>query len=167
VSTGLEHYRTTFGDPALEPGAGSKYARIVAELRIERERAALTFFKLSAALYAAILLTLAAFFVLPETTNDLGARMGLLAAALFAAILNMSAAADAIGASTGLSLLDELHVVAFGLIVVATAIAIWSRQRLERGAEPTRIRRLNHLAFAVSLLVVVALNVGLVALAAG
>ncbi len=160
-----ERYDTTFGDPLLAPGGHSYYSRVVVELHLRRAGAALTFFNLTVALYAAILIALVTFFLHPDTMSDLGARMALIAAALFAAVLNMIQTSSAIGAPTGFDLLVELHVVAFVLIVVATTIAIMSRRRLERGVDPMRIRRFDHRSFAVCATLVVVANVALVAAA--
>jgi hypothetical protein len=156
-------YRTTFGDPLLAAGGQSDYARVVATLHLKRADPAMTFFTLTVAMYAAILLALATFFLHPDTMSDLGARMGLLAAALFAAVLNMIQAASELGEPEGLSLLDKLHVVAFALIIVATAIGISSGRRIERGVEPARVRRFDQFSFAVCAVLVLAANIGLIA----
>jgi hypothetical protein len=161
-----QRYATTFGDPELTGSTGSEYSRVVAELHLTRDAVATTFFKLTAPLYAAVLMTLATFFIPLETLHELGARMGLLAAALFAAVLNMRDISNVIGEATGLSLLDEIHISAFLLIVAATVIGILSRLRLERGEEHRRVRRFNHWSFAVGGIGFVAVNATLVAFAA-
>jgi hypothetical protein len=161
----VQAYDTTFGDPELAAGGHSDYSRVVAELQLKRAHPVMTFFTLTVAMYAAILLALVTFFLHPDTMSDLGARMGLLAAALFAAVLNMLQATSEIGEAEGLGLLDQLHVVAFVLIVVATALGIASRIRLERGAEPTAIRRFDHVSFGVCTVLVIVANIALVALA--
>jgi hypothetical protein len=159
-------YETTFGDPLLAGRGGSDYSRVVAEVHLKREAIVTTFFKLAAPLYAAVLMALATFFIPLESLQELGARMGLLAAALFAAVLNMRDASDTIGAETGLSLLDQIHIAAFVLIIAATVIGIRSRLRVEHGVDPDRIRRFDHRSFAVASTLFVAVNVALIAVAA-
>jgi hypothetical protein len=166
VHPSIQRYETTFGDPLLKAQDSSEYSRVVAELDLRRDGAAMTFFKLTVAMYAAILMTLASFFLHPDTITDLGARMGLLAGALFTAVLNVGQASSAIGESAGLSLLDELHVVAFVLIVMATVIGIVARRRVEAGHDPVRIRHFDHLSFGVCATLAVGANVGLIAAAA-
>jgi hypothetical protein len=162
----IQPYHTTFGDPLLTRGGHSDYPRVVAELYLQRAHPAMTFFTMTVAMYAAVLLALVSFFLHPDTMSDLGARMGLLAGALFAAVLNMLQASSEIGEPEGLSLLDQLHVVAFALIVVATALGIRSRLRIERGVDPAAVRGFDHLSFGVCTLLAVGANVGLVAAAA-
>jgi hypothetical protein len=166
VHRAAQRYATTFGDPALGHANGSEYSRVVAELQLKRDGILTSFFKLLAPLYAAVLMALATFFIPVESLNELSARMGLLAAALFAAVLNMRDASNAIGEVTGLSLVDEIHIAAFVLIVAATVIGIRSRIRAERGVDPHLVRQLNHWSFAVCAVLFVAVNAVLVTFAA-
>jgi hypothetical protein len=166
VHGATQRYATTFGDPALSEAGGSDYSRVVAELYLKRDGIFTSFFKLIAPLYAAVLMALATFFIPVESLNELSARMGLLAAALFAAVLNMRDASNAIGETTGLSLVDEIHIAAFVLIVAATVIGIRSRIRAERGVDPHLVRRLNHWSFAVCAGIFLVVNVVTVAVAA-
>jgi hypothetical protein len=165
VRAAAEHYATTFGDPALPPAAGSNYARLVVDLQLERTGVA-GFFKLTAALYAAVLLALVTFFLDLRTPTTLSPRMSLLAAALFAAVLNLRVASDAIGEADALSLLDELHVAAFGFILLATAIGILARRRIDHGVDPDVVRRSDRLSFVFCLGGFALVNVVLIALAA-
>jgi hypothetical protein len=92
--------------------------------------------------------------------------MALIAAALFATVLNMSQASNAIGAPTGLSLLDELHIVGLAIVVIAAVVGIIARLRVERGDDFELVRRFDHAAFAACTAFAVAANVALIAAAA-
>ena len=54
----IQPYHTTFGDPLLTRGGHSDYPRVVAELYLQRAHPAMTFFTMTVAMYAAVLLAL-------------------------------------------------------------------------------------------------------------
>jgi hypothetical protein len=159
-----ERYQTTFGDPELPSGSGSTYARMTATLRIERDQIT-TFFKLTSGLYVAVIISLISFFLAAENPSLMSARVSLVVAALFAAVLNMRSAQDATGQVTGASLLDKLHILGLLFIAAATVMAIVSRLRVERGDDPAVVQRASVRTFMVALPAYVVLNLLLVEVA--
>jgi hypothetical protein len=159
-----ERYQTTFGDPELPSGSGSTYARMTATLHIERDQIT-TFFKLTSGLYVAVIISLISFFLAAENPSLMSARVSLVVAALFAAVLNMRSAQDATGQVTGASLLDKIHILGLLFIAAATVLAIVSRLRVERGDEPAVVQRASVRTFMVALPAYVVLNLLLVEVA--
>ena len=164
VDTGATYYRTTFGDPALSPDSGSRYARMTATVDIER-RQGTVFFKLTAGLYAAAIIALLSLFLDPSNPSMMNARIALLAGSLFAAVLSMRLELDTVGETSGLSLIDKLHICGLIFIITATLLGVVSRIRVERDHDVAAIKRFNHLGAAIIFPLFVVINVALVALA--
>jgi hypothetical protein len=164
LTPSLAHYRTTFGDPALPAGAGSDYSRLTLVVGLARaDRAG--FFKLTAVVYAAFALSLVTYVMHLESTRSISPQMGLLAAALFAAAVNLVTAGATLGNAQGLTLVDEIHIVVLLYIVAAGAVTVWLRLLVERGWPEVRIARLSHQAGAVAVISFLAINVALIAVA--
>jgi hypothetical protein len=161
VRSGGEPYATTFGDPDLSSGRGSTYARMTATLSIEREPLA-TFLKFTSGLYVAVIISLISFFLRTDNASLMSARVSLVVAALFAAVLNMRAGQDATGDVSGASLLDKIHILGLVFIAAATVLAIVSRLRVERGDDSAVVQRASVRAFIVALPAYAILNVVLV-----
>ena len=84
-------HSSTFGDPALKPGSSSQYAGITLRIAVERKEV-MSYIKLTAVAYIAFLLMLVSFFLhLDGGFRFLDSRITLLAGALFATVINMSA----------------------------------------------------------------------------
>ena len=81
LTPSLAHYPTDFGDPAQSTGTGSDYSRLTLVIELARADLA-SFFKLTAVVYAAFVLSLGAYVMHLESPNILGAQLGLLAGAL-------------------------------------------------------------------------------------
>jgi hypothetical protein len=158
VQPARQRYQTTFGDPDLPSGSGSTYARMTATLNIERHQVA-TFFTFTSGLYAAVIISLISFFLTTENASLMSARVSLVVAALFAAVLNMRSAQDVTGEVSGASLLDKIHILGLVFIAVATVLAVVSRLRVERGHDPAAVQRASVRTFVVALPVYAVLNV--------
>ena len=94
MRSGVTHYATTFGDPAA--ASGSDYAEMVLAVTLARTSLA-AFLNFSAPLYAAFLLTAVSFLL---GSSVVAARMSLLAAALFAVVINIRTTSDMLGGAT-------------------------------------------------------------------
>jgi hypothetical protein len=164
LAPGLVHYPTTFGDPALPAGAGSDYSRLTLIIGLARaDRAG--FFKLTAVVYAAFALSLVTYVMHLESTRSISPQLGLLAAALFAAAVNLVTAGAALGNTQGLTLVDAVHIVVLGYIVAAGVVTVGLRLLVERGWPEARIARLSHRAGAVAVASFLVINVALIAFA--
>jgi hypothetical protein len=158
-------YNTTFGDPALPEGGASTYSRLTIDVGIARTDIS-GFFKLTAVVYAAFVLSLLSYVLHLESATVLSAQMGLLAGALFAAAVNLLTASSAIEGPRGLTLVDKIHITVILYILAATVVAVLSRLLVERGWTKAQLARLNSRAFVIAAVSFVAINVALIAMAA-
>jgi hypothetical protein len=153
-------YPTTLGNPSLEEG--QTLSRFRTSIFLERHDY-MGFVKLTAALYAATLIALLAFFSDPNHPSIYGGRMSLIVGALFAVVVNLHTSDRALGDTPEITLMAQLHIAGAGLIVAVALVTVWHRRRAEQGRPAPH----PHWALLVSLLVVfVAVNAFLVARAA-
>jgi hypothetical protein len=135
-----EVYGTAFGDPTLPDDQETLYPHL--EIVIDIQRSSLwTFWKLVAPLYISSALTLLTFLMHDEEGKYLSPRLGLLAGVLFAIVLNMRAVEEVVGETNGLSLMDNIHLMALFLAVLAIAAATAWTFLTRNGWGPARVRR--------------------------
>jgi hypothetical protein len=100
-------------------------------------------FKLTAALYAGFLIC-AIGCLMHVTATTFAPRITLLAASLFAIVVNMRVASQALGSEHGITLVDELHISGLAYIVLVTAVTLLVRVRSEWQADPAALIRLDN-----------------------
>lgn len=133
-------YATAFGDPTLPNDTKTIYPHL--EILIDIQRSDLwTFWKLVAPLYIASLLTLLTFLMHDEEGKYLSPRLGLLAGTLFAIVLNMRSVEDVVGEGSGLGLMDNIHLLALLLAVLAIGAATAWTFATRNGWRPARVRK--------------------------
>ena len=156
-------YRSSFGDPRLQPGAPSAYARAELQLLLERtDRSG--FWKLTAGAFASALMALASFGLRIDQPSALGPRFGLLAGSTFAAVISLRSAATELGASGYTTLIDAVHVAVLAYILTATAAGVLAWRRFLRHEDPLRAQRLERRLAGVATL---ALGVVILAMVLG
>lgn len=157
-------YDTTYGDPAAEAGGSSRYGRLTLKVGIERTEVA-SFFTLTVVVYAAFLFALSSYFVHLEGLHIVSPQMGLLAAALFAAAINMGRANASLSSASGLTLVDKIHFIVFGYIIATGVVVVVSRLLVDRGWDQAAVARLNYRAAAIAAVTFVAANALLIGMA--
>lgn len=155
-------YATTFGDP--EASGGSSQDHVLVTLQVERENAT-GFFKMIAGVYAAIAIGCLSFLMIPDMPTVFSGRITLLAAALFAIVVNLQVSDVVLGSLEEVALVHKIHILAMAYIFVAALLAIVSRRGYESGRNKLARRRdlVGLFAFGLSF---VAFNVALIAAAA-
>ena len=138
LTPSLETYTTSFGDPTLAVDASSDFSRLTIEVDIQRE-GLLYFLKLTAVAYIAAVLALMSFRIDP--LEDFSARFGLLAASLFATVVNMSSANSQLGSADQLTLVDMIHIGGLLLIVGTAILALVSNHLVIHGHDQAANRR--------------------------
>ncbi|GHE14376.1 hypothetical protein GCM10010339_84690 [Streptomyces alanosinicus] len=136
-------YTMAFGNPDVRPRSGSAYHQFIIQMRVARNDAS-GFVKETLPVYVAFLISLVSFFLWSEEeTPLLGARLGLLGAALFAIVVNMRAAGQSLGIMHGMTLVDQIHLysLVYVFIGVATTTYAW-RVSIRTGGQ-ARARRVN------------------------
>jgi hypothetical protein len=159
LRSGITHYATTFGDPAAV--SGSNYAEMQILVRLTRTSFA-PFLNLSAPLYAAFLMTAISFLL---GSSVVTARMSLLAAALFAVVINIRTTSDMLGGALGPTLIEKLNILGLAAIVGATFATVATSVLSERVA-PATLARLDYIVCSVLVALFVGTNAVLLASAA-
>jgi hypothetical protein len=158
-------YDTTFGDPDLPAGGSSEYSRLTLSIDLQRTDLG-GFLKLTAVVYAAFFFSLISYLMHLETTTGIGARVSLLAIALFSTAVNLVNASNALGTASGLTLVDKIHVMVLAYLLVAAIVTVASRVLLDRGVAAADIATLNLRVGALVIISFIALNALLIVLAA-
>jgi hypothetical protein len=158
----VEKYETTFGDPAASNGSSQDH--VIATLRIERENAT-GFFKMIAGVYAAIAIGCLSFLMTPDQPTIFSGRMTLLAAALFAVVVNLQVSDTVLGSLEDIALVHKIHILAMAYVFVAALMAIVSRRGYASGHKD-RARRTDLIGLTVFSLTFIVFNVALIAAAA-
>jgi len=150
---------STYGVPDAEDVG---YFRLEAKLTLERTQI-LTFFKLTAGVFAAALIGLLSLFLDPRDRGAFASKLGILAGVLFGVLLSMRAGDALIGDETRLTLVSEIHLAALVLIAAIALNALIDRRRAERGGT---VRYPDWPVIAATAGCYVAVNLALVARAA-
>lgn len=155
-------YATTFGDPDASGGSTQEHLRVT--LQVERENAT-GFFKMISGVYAAIALGCLSFLMTPEQPTVFSGRITLLAAALFAIVVNLQVSDAMLGSQEEVALVHEIHILAMVYVFVAALLAIVSRKGYESGHKDLAKRR-DLVGLCVFALSFVVLNMTLIFAAA-
>ncbi len=159
LRSGVTHYATTFGDPVA--AGGSDYAEMQLAVTLTRTSLA-AFLNLSAPLYAAFLLTAMSFLL---GSSVVAARMSLLAAALFAVVINIRTTSDMLGGAHGPTLVDELNILGLVAIVAATFATV-ATSVLNNRIAPAKLAQIDYTACSVLVVLFAGANAVLLAAAA-
>ncbi|MFE9093530.1 hypothetical protein [Streptomyces sp. NPDC007264] len=151
-------YRTTFGAPRLRPGNGSAYSQFVVRMSIERTDVS-GFVRETWPVYVSFLIALATFFIwFEDATAVLGARLGMLGAALFTIVVNLRAVNESLGTGVGMTLVDQIHLYTLVYVLVGVATTTYSWRIAVRPEGGFQAQRFNHwVALVASLLYVAGL----------
>jgi hypothetical protein len=143
VEVAPARYATNFGDPTSPAQGESRFARLRAVLELERTEYT-GFLKLTATLYAAFLICFIGS-VVTITPTTFAPRITVLGISLFAVVISMRAASEALGSEHAATLTDMLHVAGLAYVVAVTAVTVAVRMRLEGLADgapgPARLDR--------------------------
>jgi hypothetical protein len=146
------------------PGKASLgYARLEADVDLQRTSGFLAFIKVTLGVFAAALIAVLILFLDPRDKGTFSTKLFLLVSVLFAVLLNLRAADALFGDVARPTLITDIHLVVVVLIVAMALLALRERQRLERDL-PIRHPDLPLLAVTAGLYVLI--NAGLIARAA-
>jgi hypothetical protein len=136
----LYTYNTTYGDPTLS--GKSSYARLSISTTIERESKNI-FLKLFLGLYVAFLIALSVFFL---DGAEIGARTSLAVGALFASVGNKYIVDSSLPDHSSFTIVDKIHDVTFGLILLSIVFSIISNGLVRQGKHK-KAKRLDMICF--------------------
>ena len=150
------HYNTTYGDPELS--GESIYPSVGATINLTRMHSWTTFIKLVTGLYVAFLISLMVFRIMPPDSES---RIGLAVGGLFAAVGNKYIVQDIVPSTTQNTMIDNIHNVTFGAILVIVIMTIYI-SRLYHFQREHRAVVVDRLSFWGILAAFLVLNVGLI-----
>ena len=115
----VKTYATNYGNPVLS--GSTSYTQVVAEISIRRNHSWLLLLKLLTGAYVAFLISSLVFFVSSQNQDS---RFGLCVGGLFAAIGNKYIAESVVPTSSANTLMDNVHNLTFGFILLIVIISI-------------------------------------------
>lgn len=113
-------YNTTYGDPEIK--GESFYPAVCATIALTRQHSWATFIKLVTGLYVAFMISLMVFRIKPPEPES---RLGLAVGGLFAAVGNKYIVEGIVPTTTQNTLIDTIHNVTFGAILVIVIMTIY------------------------------------------
>ena len=158
-------YNTAFGDPTLAFDNHSTRASIEISMQLERNSFS-AFFKLTAIMYIAFIISLLTYFMHVENPSIMSPRVSLVAGALFSTALNMRSASAALGGDEVVTLVDRLHLAALVTTLLAATMCVVSRVLFDLKVRPDFVRRANYSAFGVAVTFFILANAVLIGVAA-
>ncbi len=114
-------YQTGFGRPSKKQEITNR-SRLVISITINRKNK-VSFFKLSAGVYAAVALSIMTLLL----DEDFGDRMGIFVGTLFAVLVNMQTATSDLGSGNTVTLIDFIHIMAMLYIFVTAILLVYTR----------------------------------------
>lgn len=158
-------YNSTYGDPRLDPGASSHYPGLIMEITMARKEM-MSFVLLAMPVYVAVMVSFLTFFMSLENSSLNSPRYSMIAGSLFLIIINLRAASDQIGASSGVGLIQAIHLLAMVSVLLITTVVIRGQIRMEKGVAVDVIAAdCRKIAITLACLFIL-INVGMIAMAA-
>lgn len=158
------NHATTLGDPRKNLGSGSDQDHVFVTVELQRDNVT-SFFKLVAAVYAAIAIACLSFLMNPEAPPVFSGRMAVLVGALFATVVSLQVSNSTLGSSESVSLVDKIHILALFYVFAAGVLAVISRKTYDSGRKDLA-RRLDWIYLCVFGVSFALINVVLISLAA-
>jgi hypothetical protein len=161
VRAASKTYGSSFGDPALNPAQPTSFSRINLIVRLERTNIT-AFWKFTAGAYVAAVIAMASYAFHVDQGQTMSPRFGLLASAVFAAIISLRAESSELGTTEYTTLVDQVHLVALLYVIVATLTGVYTWSLYRKHGDAKAIQRLGRRVVIGSSLVMVMMVVGLV-----
>lgn len=165
VKAGSKTYLSGFGDPSLPAGSPTSFSRMNVIVRLERTNMT-AFWKFTAGAYVAAVIALASYAFHVDQGQTMSPRFGLLAGAVFAAIISLRTESSELGTTEYNTLVDQIHLVALLYVIVATLTGVYTWSRYRKHGDHKAIQRLGRRMAFGSTVVMVVVIVGLVRRAA-
>ena len=150
VTTTSVHFTSNFGIITLPPGTGSTHSRLVLRIGLADSNG-IVFAQLTGPLFIVFLITLLTFLLTGTDAASFSGRIAALGAALFTVVLNMEKVDGAIPDTSGLTMVDDLHLITLLYVLLAMAITVACWRMAIHGHEAAKIKRLNQLGILAGL----------------
>ena len=165
VRAGSKTYMSHFGDPAIQAGNPTSFTRLNVTVRLERTNMT-AFWKYTAGAYVAAVIALSSYAFHVDQGQTMSPRFGLLAAAVFAAIISLRSESSELGTTEYNTLVDQVHLIALLYVIVATLTGVYTWTQYRKHNDCYAIQRLGRRVALVSTVIMVIMIVGVVKRAA-
>ncbi|MCX5943865.1 MAG: hypothetical protein NTZ53_00825 [Cyanobacteria bacterium] len=165
VRAGSKTYMSHFGDPAIKAGNPTSFTRMNVTVRLKRTNMT-AFWKYTAGAYVAAVIALSSYAFHVDQGQTMSPRFGLLAAAVFAAIISLRSESSELGTTEYNTLVDQVHLIALLYVIVATLTGVYTWTQYRRHNDCYAIQRLGRRVALVSTVIMVIMVVGVVKRAA-
>ncbi len=145
----VKEYRSSFGDPRLQPGAASQYSRLTLQISVEQTDIS-PFVTMAITPVIAILIALVTYLLFSKDLGLLTARFSLLVGSVFAVVISMRSVAAELGPTASINLLEILHIVALLYITVGIAAAVHTWLALRNDGDVAHKRKVSAWIASVS-----------------
>ena len=122
-------YDTAYGNPRADDDS-QEHVFVTFEMRRDTT---VGFLKLIAGVYAALVIALLSFLMVPESPPVFAGRMTMLVGALFATVINMQVSNNVLGSPEEVSLVDKIHIDALLYEFGAALVTIVTRNYYNSG----------------------------------
>jgi len=165
VKAGSKTYLSSFGDPSLAAGSPTSFSRMDVVVRLERTNMT-AFWKFTAGAFVAAVIALASYAFHVDQGQTMSPRFGLMAGAVFAAIISLRSESSELGTTEYNTLVDQVHLVALVYVIVATLTGVYTWSRYRKNGDPKAIHRLGRRMALGSTVVMVVVILGMIRRAA-
>jgi hypothetical protein len=145
----VKEYRSSFGDPRLEPGSASQYSRLTLVISVEQVDLS-SFITMVITPVIALLITLITYLLFSKDLGLLTARFSLLVGSIFAVVISMRSVATELGSMTGINMLEIIHVAALIYVTIGIAAAVHTWLALRKDGDVAHTRSVSNWIAVIS-----------------
>lgn len=152
LSSPSDYPRTSGGNP----GSPVSCSTVTAEIDVRRCSYAI-FWKMTAAAFASIILVVITYFLPIEGPENMSPYFATFVGAVFAIVINLKSANAELGSSSGITLIDKIHLEALAYVLLGAFVTLLGRLRIAAGTPAASLNRQRALIALISLLGMTAL----------
>lgn len=128
----LSSHKNNSGSPDKNLNTAASCSSVIAEIEIHRCSYAV-FWKMTAAAFAAMILVIITYFLPIEGPENMSPYFATFVGAVFAIVINLKSANSELGTSSGMTLIDKIHLEALAYVMLAAVVTLLGRLRIAAG----------------------------------
>lgn len=152
----LSSHKNYSGSPDKNLNTAASCSSVIAEIDIHRCSYAV-FWKMTAAAFAAMILVIITYFLPIEGPENMSPYFATFVGAVFAIVINLKSANTELGTSSGMTLIDKIHLEALAYVLLGAFVTLAGRLGVAAGIPAARINRQRTLLAVASILAMVTL----------
>lgn len=134
----LSSHKNNSGSPDKNLNTAASCSSIIAEIEIHRCSYAV-FWKMTAAAFAAMILVIITYFLPIEGPENMSPYFATFVGAVFAIVINLKSANSELGTSSGMTLIDKIHLEALAYVILGAVVTLAGRLRVAAGVPAATI----------------------------